>query len=215
MTSTVPLACSCGKIRGVIDPASPSLGRRVVCMCADCQTYARWLGRQEEILDEVGGTDIYQTTPARVHVHEGREHIRCVRLSPKGLYRFYAGCCRTPLANQAAAARMAFVGVPHPFMNHRSASVSRDEAIGPVRNWIQAKDATGPAPQGSHHEIEALTLLGMVASVLWDSVKREHIPNAFRNDDGTPTTAPEVLSKDERNRLRAECGPLPSRLTQP
>ncbi len=203
----VPLKCSCGKIRGVIDPASPSVGRRVVCMCADCQTYARWLGKEDEILDESGGTDVYQTTPARIRIDEGREHIRCVRLSPKGPYRFYAGCCRTPLANQAAAAGMAFSGVLHPFMDHEGAGVSRDEAIGPIRSRIQAKHATGPAPEGSHNEINKLSLVGMAAGLLWDRVKGEHVPNAFRNDDGTPLVEPEILSKDERSRLRAECGP--------
>ncbi|MCR9165190.1 MAG: DUF6151 family protein [Nannocystaceae bacterium] len=207
MSSSVPLACGCGKIRGAIEPASPSIGRRVVCMCIDCQTFARWLGNEDAILDEVGGTDIYQTTPSRVRIEHGREHIRCVRLSPKGTYRFYAGCCRTPLANQAVSPGIPFCGIPHRFMDHDGAGVSRDDAIGPVRARVQAKGATGPAPEGSHHEIGKLYLAGAAAGLLWDRLRGGHRPNAFRADDGSPIAEPEILSKEERSGLRAQCGP--------
>lgn len=174
-------------------------------MCADCQTYARWLGHEDEILDDVGGTDIYQTTPARIRITDGKDHIRCVRLSPKGPYRFYAGCCRTALANMAVPAGMAFAGVPHVFTDHEGAGVSRDEALGPVRLHIQAKDATGPAPHGSHRGIDKLSLVGMAAGLLWDRVKGEHVPNPFRTSDGAPICEPEVLTRDQRSKLQAEC----------
>lgn len=205
MGATLPLKCRCGKIRGLVDPASPSVGRRVVCMCVDCQTFAHWLGNEAELLDEVGGTDVYQTTPARIRLTEGRDQIGCVRLSPKGTLRFYAKCCRTPLANMAASPGLAFAAIPHAFADHQT--VPRDEAIGPVRLRIRAKGATGPAPTGSHREIKKLSLVGMAAGLLWDRVKGEHVPNPFRNDDGTPICEPEVLSKEERARIKAKCGP--------
>ncbi len=204
MSSSVSLKCRCGKIRGAIDPASSSVGRRVVCMCIDCQTYARWLGDEGEILDEVGGTEAYQTTPARISITEGSEHIRCVRLSPKGTYRFYAGCCRTPLTNQAVPAGMAFAAVVHSFLDFDGRTA--EESLGPIRLRVQAKDASGPAPEGSHHTIKKLSLVSLSAGLLWDRVKGEHAPNAFRNDDGGPLVEPEVVSKEERARLKALCG---------
>lgn len=207
VSTSVPLKCRCGKIRGVIEPASASVGRRVVCMCVDCQTYARWLGDADTVLDDIGGTDIYQTTPSRVRIDHGRDQIRCVRLSPKGPYRFFAGCCRTPLANSATAAGVPFLGIPHSFADHDGAGVSRDDAIGPVKLRIQAKSATGPAPADAHHEINKSALLKAGLGMLWDRVQGGHRPNPFRNDDGSLFTEPEVLSKDERAQLRAQCGP--------
>lgn len=176
-------------------------------MCVDCQTYARWLGDHEQILDEVGGTDIYQTTPSRVHIEEGRDHIRCVRLSPKGPYRFFAGCCRTPLANSASGSGLPFLGIPHLFTDHEAAGVPRETAIGPVSLRIQAKGATGPAPADAHHEINKGTLATIAVRMLWDRVRGLHQPNPFRNPDGSLFVEPEVLSKDERSEIRSHCGP--------
>jgi hypothetical protein len=42
-----------------------------VCYCADCQAFARFLKRENEILDERGGTSIIQTIPANVTFAEG------------------------------------------------------------------------------------------------------------------------------------------------
>ncbi|MBV1861817.1 MAG: hypothetical protein KUG77_25580 [Nannocystaceae bacterium] len=207
MTSALPLKCSCGTIRGTVEPASASVGRRVVCMCVDCQTFARWLGNEDNILDDVGGTDLYQTTPARVRLTEGRDQIRCARLSPKGNLRFFAGCCRTPIANCASAPGIPLANIFSAFSDHDAAGISRDDALGPVTVRIQAKGATGPAPAGSHDTIGKVTLAGMAAGLLWDRIRGQHQPNPFRNDDGSLPREPEIVPRDERARLLALCGP--------
>jgi hypothetical protein len=38
-------------------------------------------------------------------------HLRLMRLSEKGLLRWYAGCCDTPLFNTMATPKVPFVGV--------------------------------------------------------------------------------------------------------
>jgi len=205
VSSAVPLKCRCGKIRGSVAPASPSVGHRVVCMCIDCQTYAHWLGEEAQLLDDVGGTDIYQTTPSRIRIDEGQDQIRCFRLSPKGTLRFYAGCCRTPLANMTAAAGVPFAGIPHAFMDH--ADKTRDEALGPIKARYNANDATGPAPAGSQATISKLTMARAGMGLLWDRIRGLHQPNPFRDAQGQPVAKPDVVSKDERNSLRARCGP--------
>ena len=101
---TVPLACSCGAVRGVLRNANARNGSRLVCMCDDCQTYAHHLGRAGDILDAHGGTEVYQTYPARLGFTQGSEPVRCLRLSPKGLMRWHTGCCRTPIGNTFASA---------------------------------------------------------------------------------------------------------------
>lgn len=209
MSSTLPLKCSCGTIRGTVEPVSPSVGRRVVCMCVDCQTFARWLGNEDDILDDVGGTDLYQTTPARVRITEGGEKIRCARLSPKGTLRFFASCCRTPIANCASSSGLPLANIFGAFSDHDAAGVSRDDALGPVTLRVRANGATGPAPAGSHDTFGKGALAGIAAGLLWDRVRGQHRPNPFRNDDGSFAHEPEVIPKDERARLLAQCGPKP------
>ncbi len=210
VSTSVPLKCRCGKIHGSIEPAGTDGGRRVVCMCIDCQTYARWLGDHETILDEIGGTEIYQTTPARVHIHQGRDQIRCARLSPKGTFRFYAGCCRTPLANAVPSPGVPFVGVVTSFIDHEASDTSPDRALGPLTVRLNARCATGPAPRGSHDTVPTTFLLGTALGFVWDRLTGQHRPNPFRNDDGSPVHAPEVLTKEERERLRSQSGPAGS-----
>jgi len=66
----------------------------------DCQAFARLLERTD-VLDPAGGTGIFQMPPARMQLTTGADGLRCLRLSDKVL-RWYADCCRTPIANTAA-----------------------------------------------------------------------------------------------------------------
>ena len=90
----LPLRCRCGRVRGVASDVSPSGGFRFVCYCKDCQAFARFLERPD-VLDPAGGTDIFQMPPARVRLSAGMDAVRCLRLSDKGVLRWYTDCCRT------------------------------------------------------------------------------------------------------------------------
>ena len=54
---THPLRCNCGKLTGtLVGVASPQENRtkdinRCVCYCTDCQSFARFLKREDDILD--------------------------------------------------------------------------------------------------------------------------------------------------------------------
>jgi len=50
-----PLRCQCGLVQGKVDVRHSV---RAVCYCKDCQASARFLGREAEILDRFGGTEI-------------------------------------------------------------------------------------------------------------------------------------------------------------
>jgi len=43
-------------------------------------------------------TDNIPMPRSRLQIQQGLEQIRCLRLSEKGLYRWYAGCGNTPIA---------------------------------------------------------------------------------------------------------------------
>lgn len=113
MPNDIAIRCSCGTLEGVARDLSPSVGNRVVCYCKDCQAFARYLGRGAEVLDDAGGTDIFQTSPARVSFARGADRLACVRLTRKGPLRWYARCCDTAIGNTAAGPGVPFVGLVH------------------------------------------------------------------------------------------------------
>src|SRR5262245_34848405 len=106
MQLDLPLRCSCGRVRGIVNELEPSSGFRLVCYCKDCQGFARVLDRAD-VLDRAGGTDIVQMPPGRVKLTAGIDAVRSLRFSNR-VFRWYAGCCRTPIANTASSVRVPF-----------------------------------------------------------------------------------------------------------
>lgn len=86
---------------------------RAVCYCHDCQAYARLLGGPQRVLDSLGGTDIVATAARHVRFTAGASSLACLSLSPRGLLRWYAGCCNTPIANTPRDWRLPYVGLVH------------------------------------------------------------------------------------------------------
>lgn len=105
------LGCRCGACALEIDLSGWGAASRVVCYCDDCQTAARALKAQADVLGPGSGTHIVQSTPDRVRILRGREHLAVLRLSPKGLMRWYAGCCDTPMCNTLPNLKLPFVGL--------------------------------------------------------------------------------------------------------
>ncbi|MBU2887642.1 hypothetical protein KO507_17890 [Gilvimarinus agarilyticus] len=143
MASTVELKCFCGQLRGSLQVV-PSSSFHVHCLCCDCQKYAEVLGAKERILDEHGGSELFQTYPAFLKITQGHEHISCVQLEPKGIYRWYASCCNAPLANTMGKASVPFVGVSVKLMQFAGEDEKR-RALGPVCLKAFGKYAVGEA----------------------------------------------------------------------
>jgi hypothetical protein len=125
----LPLRCRCGRVRGVAREVAPHTGFRFVCYCTDCQAFARFLERPD-VLDAAGGTDIVHLPAARVALTAGADAVRCITFSSKVL-RWYADCCRTPIANTAATPRFPIVALIHSFIDHGAHGRSRDDMLGP------------------------------------------------------------------------------------
>lgn len=175
-------------------------------MCDDCQTYAHWLGEPERILDEHGGTDVFQLTPAQLRIDQGHEHVRCVRLSSKGLMRWYAGCCKTPIANTLASPRVPFAGVLHTFMDHQGDGRSRDEVLGPVRARTQGRFAPGGCPDGASPRAPVGIIFRALRHLLGGLVSGAHRPSPFFEASGRPVVEPTVVPPEERRSLRDQLG---------
>lgn len=185
----VALSCKCGALKGVLHGASPSTGTRVVCYCKDCQAFARHLGAHA-VLDAQGGTDIYQTLPRNLEIISGAEHLACLRLSPKGLLRWYAKCCNTPLCNTLANHKFYMVGVL------TSTAEAGKDALGPIRAQVNVDGAVGGGVK-SKGQLKAVVdiLSRQLGAMIW---KRTETP--LFDDGGTPTVAPTTLSLEERRR---------------
>jgi hypothetical protein len=136
----MPMRCECGKVRGEVDLARA--WTRGTCYCKDCQAYARWLGRPQ-LMDARGGTDVVPLSPASVRVASGMEHVACMSLSGKGILRWYAACCRTPLGNTPRSAKLPYFGLTTVCLE--AAPDAIDALVGPRdRIVFHTKSATGP-----------------------------------------------------------------------
>lgn len=173
----------------------------IVCYCDDCQAFARFLGR-DGLLDASGGTAIFQTRPAHLSITDGRQHLRCMRLSDKGMLRWYAGCCRTPIANTLTASRAPFAGVITAFIAPADGA-STDQLLGPVIAKLMAKFAVGPAPAGAHATAPASFGLRIVRFLVVGLVQGKASPSPFFDArTRQPVVVPKVLTVAERSALR-------------
>ena len=199
MTSSHSVQCRCGRLRGVLKPTRPS--NRCICYCRDCRTFARHLGDPDKDLDKIGGSEIIQVPPANLSFTQGQEHLACLRLTEKGMLRWYASCCRTPIGNTTTDWRMSFVGLVHSCL--RGADRSLDDSFGPVTMWTHVGGALGES------NLRASGELGGIAGIAWFILKarlngRYKKTPFFHADSGLPVASPHVLSQAELEAARRD-----------
>jgi len=191
-----PLQCGCESLKGYV--THPESVNRCVCYCRSCQAFAHFLGRADEILDVHGGTDVIQTSPAQLTLTQGREFLACMRLTEKGLLRWYAACCNTPIGNTLPNFRMSFVGLVHTCLEVTGQSLG--DSFGPVRMYVNTKSAKGPVRSGSIAATWGIlrVLAKIVRARVDGGYKRTPF---FAVETGSPIAAPKVLSRSERDKL--------------
>jgi len=199
MARDVEVRCRCGVVRGRLADAGPGAVNRVVCYCDDCQAFAHRLGRAD-LLDAHGGSDIVQVAPGSLAFQHGTERVAGLRLGPKGLYRFYATCCGTPLGNT--------VGPAIPFAG-ADADPDPDVVFGPPIGGIYGKYAVGTAPARARGWNIALYARAIVMVLGWRLRGRAWPHPFFDRATGEPRYPVTVLSPEERDALRPLCGPTP------
>jgi len=200
MPTDIPLRCACGTLRGVALGVSSGAGCRVVCYCDDCQAFARFLARPG-ITDAWGGTDIFQMAPSRVQITAGGELLSCMRLSPKGMHRWYCGACKTPVGNTVSS-RIPFVGLIHTFMDHESDGRARDEVLGNPLGYVQTKFAIGAPPANPAHASLFRVMARSVRLLAKWWLTGAGAPSPFFDKRGQPRAAPRILRPEERDALR-------------
>jgi len=183
---TIPLSCRCGRVRGEVE--TDRAYTRGTCYCKDCQAFARWLG-EPGLMDAEGGTDVVPMAPTAVRFTSGRDQLACMSLSEKGLFRWYAACCRTPLGNTPRDPAMHYVGMPPVCFDAPRETV--DAAFGPRdRITLNTGSATGPVQSTPFGFV--LGGLSIVAHLIGARLRGERSSPFFDPQTGQPIRSAEV-----------------------
>lgn len=189
-----PLRCGCGAIQGHIE-RSPS-AVRAVCYCRDCQAYARFLGTSR-VTDESGGTEVVAFAANHLRFTAGLDALACASLSERGILRWYAGCCNTPIANTPRDPRIAYVGVVHSCVD--AGPPKLEDSFGPLRIAVNTNSARGrvrSTPVASTFGVARL-VLSLAAARLGGAYRTNPF---FESDLQTPIRPVHVLTAAERER---------------
>lgn len=186
-------------MRGVATGISPSAEAHSVCYCDDCQVFAHYLERAGDVLDAQGGTEAFPLLPAQITISEGASQLRAVRLGPKGLYRWYAGCCRTPVANTLRAG-LPMAIIVRSFIDLDDAGCER--AFGPIRARIMARFAIGTPPADAHPKVPPAFVLRVLTRIARGWFRGAAQPSPFFDPAGQARGPVHVLEKAQRVALR-------------
>ena len=176
----------------------PERVSRGVCYCKDCQAFAHFLGKTGDILEEMGGTDVIATLPKYLTFTQGFDALACMSLTEKGMLRWYARCCNTPIGNTPRDFKVSFVGLVHTCLEDPSRTL--ESSFGPVRMRVNTRNAKG-RPKSMPISTVASVLrfsISLVHARLDGSYKRTPF---FAPDRGTPVISPKVLTSSERDRV--------------
>jgi hypothetical protein len=209
MAGQIEIRCRCGEVRATVTQASPRTVNRVTCYCEDCQAFAHQLGRAD-LLNEKGGSDVVQVAPAAIAITQGQDRIVGLRLSPKGLHRWYANCCNTPVGNTMSPA-LPFVG-----LIAQTFDVPRlDDVIGAPPGAILGKYAVGEPPAGSEGISLPIMLRALAKVFAWRLGGKSWPHPFFARDTGAPVYPVTIVPRERREALRAYCGPKPTAQAMP
>jgi hypothetical protein len=199
-----PLQCRCGTIQGFVTDTKAA--NHAVCYCRDCQAFAHFLGQEGEVLDARGGSEVVQTAPQNIRFTQGVGSLACMRLTEKGLLRWYADCCKTPIGNTLATPGLSFVGLLHSCLQNSRQPI--EQSFGPVRTWANTAGAKGePKPKAA----------GLPRTIVWflRTTLKARITGGYKNTPffdilrATPIVQPRVLSEAERARIMASVDASP------
>lgn len=194
-----PVRCSCGSVRGVARELGPAQVNRVQCYCKFCATFADVLGRSEDMLDERRGSDIFQMSPRKLELHEGLEHLACLRLTRTGAMRFYASCCNTPIANTIANSKVPFMGVSPLMIPWQELGKTREEVLGPVAARVNGRFEPSEAKAKRARTRDLMRMLvGLAPKMLRWGLRGDLAHSPLVDAKGRPKVEPRQVERDAR-----------------
>lgn len=188
------IQCKCGAVRGKLENIGTS--NRLICYCTDCRAFAHFLGKTPYVLDEQGGTEIVQVAQQYLRFSQGEDLLSAVRLSEKGMIRWYATCCATPIGNTMASRKTSFIGLIHTCLDRQQ----MDKDFGAEVAVLNTDTAQGQAKPKQHG------LLGVIARFMWiiitSRINGGYKKSPLFNSSGLPRTTPKILETGELERLK-------------
>ena len=179
MSNIVPLECSCGSVKGTLKIV-PKSSFHVHCLCCDCQDFASHLNNKENILDEHGGSELFQTYPAFMEITEGKNNIAVIQLREKSLYRWHTTCCNMPLANTMTSSKTPFIGVSVKLMQFDNEQ-EKNKVLGPVIMKAFGKYSLGEKPMDVHEKFPISFMPKIMFFMLKGMFTKKNKPSPFFN----------------------------------
>jgi hypothetical protein len=180
-------------VQGNVEPSWTST--RAICYCRDCQAYARFLGTPA-IVDADGGTEVVASLPQRVRLESGVDALACLSLSERGILRWYATCCGTPIANTPRSPKIPYAGLIHNCLGDASSIGATFGARRVAVNTRSALRQVRATPVAT-----TLVVLRLMAASLGVRLGGGYRSNPFFAADArTPIRPVRVLSTPERAR---------------
>ncbi|MFT2110812.1 DUF6151 family protein [Marinomonas sp. 2405UD68-3] len=179
------LQCQCKAVKGKVHGIAPSSGNRLVCYCGSCQKFANYL--HSDVLNTHGGSDVFQIAPSFLSIEEGVEHIKSLKLTDKGVCRWYAGCCNTPIGNTVNS-KVPMVGILQSFI---AKNQNIDEIIGVPLGNVFVKQLGTPLPSDLRGQLsEKRVVFRMIRKILAWKIMGWGAPNLFYDALGKPIVKP-------------------------
>lgn len=183
------IQCDCGKFKAELTGMPSHTPGRLACYCDDCQNFLIKIGR-ESILDAYGGTEIIPVYPSEFKILQGREFLKCNRLSQKGLNRWTTSCCNSPVGNTKA--NFPWVGIIH--SAYRAADPQALESLGPIKSRIMGKYKKGNPPFEVSDKLKPKDALVVLPFILKGLILKKNKNSPFFDKDGkTPSAQITIL----------------------
>lgn len=182
--------CTCGEVQGSIENFPKHTPGRLVCYCNDCQKFLEKINRTD-LLDECGGTEIIPVYPKDFKFIKGKDKLKCLRLTPKGLFRWYTSCCNTPFGNMTPG--FPWIGL----LNVVFKNTNITQELGKVRSRVCGKYATKTPPKGTPTNMNLGSVFAVGPYLLKGFILKKSIPSDFFEEDGkTPIVVPTICEND-------------------
>ncbi|WP_372872511.1 DUF6151 family protein [Shewanella sp.] len=189
-----PIQCKCGAVKGKLESIGTS--NRLICYCTDCRAFAHFLGKAPFVLDKQGGTEIVQVAQQCLRFSQGEDLLSAVRLSEKGMIRWYAQCCGTPIGNTMASRNTSFIGLIHSCLDRQQMDKDFGEKVAAL-NTETALGQAKPKRRG---------FLGVLVRLIWivitSRVSGRYNNSPFFTSSGLPRITPKTLRAEELEKLK-------------
>jgi hypothetical protein len=199
-TSGLAFSCQCGRVTGHIERAIATEGDHIVCHCTDCRDLVRHLGQDARVLDQFGGTALFQSRCARVRLETGLDQLACLHMTTAKTLRWYAACCSSPLFNTYANGRVPYVTTI--LANCNAADIR--QLLGTPIGHLFTKEATSDAsalPQLSMAGLMRRFLVRMIKDMVSGDRRRSML---FDPQTLAPIATPRYLTAAEQQALGRE-----------